>query len=64
MLPVGFHVHSIDFRPIPGPELTGSNGICRGQRIVLLLLVFLLLVLVVVALLGVLLGVTHRFPRP
>ena len=33
MLPAGFHVNSSEFRPIPGPELTGSGWICRGQRV-------------------------------
>ena len=55
MLPAGFHVNSNELRPIPGPELTGSGWICRGQRVALLLLV--LLVVVVVS------GVTSRFPR-
>jgi hypothetical protein len=33
VLPAGFHVNSSEFRPIPGPELTGSGWICRGQRV-------------------------------
>jgi hypothetical protein len=41
VLPIGFHVNSSEFRPIQGPELTGSGWICRGQRVVLLLLVLL-----------------------
>ena len=33
MLPAGFHVNSSEFRPIPGPEPTGSGWIRRGQRV-------------------------------
>ena len=33
MLPASFHVNSSEFRPIPGPEPTGSGGICRGRRV-------------------------------
>ena len=61
MLPVVFHVNSGEFRSSPDPELTGSGWICRGQRVVLSLLVLLLLVVVV--LLVVWLGVASRFPR-
>ena len=32
-MPAGFHVNSDEFRTIPGPELTGSGRICRGQRV-------------------------------
>ena len=35
-----------EFRPSPDPELTGSVWICRGQRVVLKMLVLLLLVVV------------------
>ena len=63
MLPAGFHVNSSEFRPIPGPELTGSGWICRGQRVVLLSLALLSLVVVVVVVLLVVSGVTNRFPR-
>ena len=44
MLPAGFHVNSNEFRPIPGPELTGSGWLCREQRVVLLSLALLSLV--------------------
>ena len=44
--PIGFHDNSSEFRPSPDPELTGSGWICRGQRVVLKMLVLLLLVVV------------------
>ena len=44
VLPIGFHDNSSEHRPSPDPELTGSGWICRGQRVVLLLLVVVLLV--------------------
>ena len=55
MLPIGFHVHSSEFQQVPGPELTGSGRICRGQRVVLLVLVLLLLVVLLMVVLVVLL---------
>ena len=67
MLPVGFHVHCSDFRPLPDPEPTGSSWICREQRVVLLLLLVVVVVVVVqllVPLLVVVLGVASRFSRP
>ena len=33
VLPASFLVNSSEFRQIPGPEPTGSGGICRGQRV-------------------------------
>ena len=65
MLPIGSHVRSSDSRPIPGPELTGSSWICRGQRVVLLLLDLWLLLVVMVLLLVVLLVQipAHSGPR-
>ena len=47
VLPIGFHDNSGEYRPSPGPELTGSGPIRWGQRGVLLLLLLLLLVVVV-----------------